>query len=549
MQRLTLTLKLLDPLVLSQSNATVGLHQSLDFIPGAAFLGAIASKHYASFKKQNLAQTIFHSGEVRFHNARILYNAQPTNPIPLSYHHIKGKNKNQVSNLLVTSINEGQPKQHRAGYITQDATHIKPKKTTHLRTAINPKTATAAESQLFGYQALAEGITLQTHIDCDNEAAYQALKASIQTGNILHIGRSRSAHYGRIQITDITEHSPSFEDYPTININGDTYLVLWLASDLAVYNHQTGAPTLFPNLKDLGLSIDADPTSKSYIRTRSYAPYNGYRRSYDLSRQVIQQGSILTYEIDTPLSETDKQTLQQGLGAYREMGLGQIVPIHETVWLSLIQNQTPILKTTDDHPQTEKPSVTETPLTTLLKTKKTQIEARNEIEQAVEKALFDLCQRMQSIRRYLGIGKQPIGPTKTQWGMIRDRLTKATFNTPKEVAQTLFKGKNAPIPEDDEVWSQNDGGDSFEICNKDERFKECKKDKENGCFECWYISNGNYSFRDWLKKEIKRYDDKTKLNLYLRTLARVIAENPTLQKVQQGQLDDCQALQPQKGDK
>ena len=520
MQRLTLTLKLLDPLVLSQSNATVGLHQSLDYIPGATFLGAIASKHYAAFKKENLAHTLFHSGEVRFHNARILYQNTPTYPVPLSYHHIKGGNKNVIKNLLIDQIGDWQPKQHRKGYLTQDKKLIKPKKTTHLRTAIDPKKGTAAEGQLFGYQALAEGITLQTHIDFDNTTGFEALKAKIKKNDILHIGRSRSAHYGRIQITDIKEDTASFDNYPTIDLNGETHLVLWLASDLAAYD-QNGTPTLFPNLKDLGLSIDAEPTKKTYIRTRTYAPYNGYRRSYDLSRQVIQQGSILTYQIDSPLSETDKQKLQQGLGAYREMGLGQLVPLQESKWKDLIQSSPKLSKPEDKKKRT---ASSDSPLLKTLKTRKTQIEARSEIDDAVEAAIYSLCQKMQNIRRYLGIGKQPVGPTKTQWGMIRDLVTKTQFASSDEVCNKLFEGKNAPIPENDEIWKQTDGSGSF---------------------------------RDWLKARIQHFDNeeknqeikKIKLNLYLRTLARAIAENATLQKVQQGQLDSCQDLQPKKGEK
>src|SRR5262245_58408887 len=63
----TLVIRLVDDLILSEDAASAGSPRTLRYIPGAAMLGLAASQLYDSLG--NDAFRVFHSGEVRFHNA------------------------------------------------------------------------------------------------------------------------------------------------------------------------------------------------------------------------------------------------------------------------------------------------------------------------------------------------------------------------------------------------------------------------------------------------------------------------------------------------
>ena len=61
-------IQLKQPLIVSQQAATAGQHQSLDYIPGSAILGMVASQLYAQLTPEEALQ-VFHSGAVRFSDA------------------------------------------------------------------------------------------------------------------------------------------------------------------------------------------------------------------------------------------------------------------------------------------------------------------------------------------------------------------------------------------------------------------------------------------------------------------------------------------------
>ena len=91
--------KLIDDVVLSQRTATVGNHKSLDYIPGSAFLGIVASRLYENLTSED-AWELFHTSKVHFCNAYPMLNNSRSLPMPLSFHSEKvpeiGKEKSQA---------------------------------------------------------------------------------------------------------------------------------------------------------------------------------------------------------------------------------------------------------------------------------------------------------------------------------------------------------------------------------------------------------------------------------------------------------------------
>ena len=68
--------------VISETSATAGVHSTLDYLPGAALLGACAASLYDSLAPEE-SFLVFHSGRVRFGNAYPLAeNGAPAIPVP-----------------------------------------------------------------------------------------------------------------------------------------------------------------------------------------------------------------------------------------------------------------------------------------------------------------------------------------------------------------------------------------------------------------------------------------------------------------------------------
>lgn len=508
-QTLYLQLTLTEPLVLSQSNATEGAHQSLDYIPGATLLGAIAAKHYRNFKEQGKAYDIFHSGKVRFYNAYPLLNGQASYPVPLSLHFDKLGDKMSPINYLHKNYNpvEGnepqaikqviQGKQHRKGYVAptdnQAWCFFEPEKTLQMRTAINPEKGNAQESQLYGYQLLKAGTQYLAQISCDDKELAQQLENLLKNQDVLLIGRSRSAQYGKVQLKVLTDKNTQ-TNKPIVKIGGQNHLVLWLASDMAIYS-QHGQPTLAPSLQDMGLNVTGEFVSaKSFVRTRQYAPYNGFRKSYDLERQVLTQGSILTYQLDNELSEADMQVLQQGMGAYTENGLGQVV-LDDS--FKLLQQGDISLQKYLSQSKTESVQKPNTPLINYLIDQAEQREVDAKYAKVIDQLLEELTKLYQSARNYNGLMPgQPFGPGKTQWGAVRNY---ATQSKNKQTLQAkLFDGRDAFIKDNDKDWD---------------------------------VSTGQTTFKNWLLNLVKKEASNSVL---IRGLAFKVTQNKTLLALMEG---------------
>lgn len=473
MKTLYLKLTLKEPLVISQTNATSGAHQSMDYLPGATLLGAFASKFYAEYKSMGIAEGIFHSGRVRFQNAYPLIDGSQSLPIPFSMHYDKLGDKHAPLNYLQKKFTQGeQGKQRRKGFISSSKNcasnfwEHQPQKTLQMRTAIHKKQGVAQEGQLFGYQMLKAGEQFLTRIDVDDDNYFAAIHQSANQLNEIFIGRSRSAQYGRIKVEVVNlPKKDSMSPVMELDIKGqkEKCLVLWLASDMAVSN-QYGQPTLVPTLKDLGLKTKGKfIPSNSFVRTRKYSPYNGFRRSYDLERQVLVQGSVLAYQIEDDFNDTDLATMEAGLGLYTESGLGQIV-LNDMKEI-LAQDEISLCKFELEN-NTVKVATPTTDLIKYLKLQADKQSGADEQARYIEERLAELYKLYQSARNYNGIqAGQPFGPTKSQWGAIRQMATDATEIG--DFHDMLFNEKQGFIRKGDLSWDISTGESHFIAWFKD----------------------------------------------------------------------------------
>lgn len=425
MKQQVFDIELKQPVIISQQSATVGAHQSLDYIAGSALLGLAAAKLYADLNSED-AFTLFHSGYVQFLDALPILDDEIAYPAPLNLHSFKAEKYTENQQILDQHVFDvskmdlqgKQPVQLRGFYLTTSGKKVTPSKQQTLKTAIDQKQNRAAESQLFGYEALNAGQKFRFALQADDSISEELWQKLINSFNgTAHLGRSRSAQFGRVNI------QASNAIYLQPQKIESKQITLWLLSDLSLYHE--GQHLLIPTPESIGLPKDSKLlTNQSFIRSRRYSTYNAYRKHYDKERQVIARGSVLRYEL--PASFTDykrlEQKLSQGLGLYIENGLGQ-------VWIN-----PPIL--TDVHPKwihiaetkesTKK--VVEAPasiLIEMLKRRSVKVQFGTEPRRIAEKIFNELCEKVQFARQYhamangvaFDLGKIP---SRTQFGRFKE---------------------------------------------------------------------------------------------------------------------------------
>lgn len=435
------------PVIISRQAASAGAHQSLDYIPGAALLGLAASRLYAELAPAQ-AWTLFHSGRVRFGDGLPRHESGETGwPMPISLHHYKGEDPAadaflQADRLfdpaLFVAARERQPVQLRGGYTTASGRRLRPEHIQVLKTAIDRDTGMAAESQLFGYSALAAGQCFRFELRADAEVAadlWQQLCQRLQ--GTARLGRSRSAQFGRVSIRALEGGSP-----PAPSECGGTGLTLWLLSDLLLSEH--GQPCQVPHPHLLGLPEGSQwCEARSFLRGRRYSSYNAYRRRYDSERQVIERGSVLRYQLPRPLGAEERSALQDGLGLMVECGLGAVAVNPALLagerprFGAPLQVQAPVRAPAAAEAQ---PADHEPALLGLLRARRSRRLGDLDAEEKARTLFADLCQRVREARVYNGAAPgmplDPPPPSRSQWGAIK-QLASDYRDDPAELFRLL----------------------------------------------------------------------------------------------------------------
>lgn len=440
MQQAIFDIELKQPLIISQQAASAGAHQSLDYLPGSTLLGLVAARLYARLSSDD-AWLVFHSGHVRFGDALPVHAKHVGFPVPLCWHSYKGESAKKDGKFLAEklfdpALKQGdetrQPVQVRSGYVTHSGDEIQPKRQQTLKTAIDRETGMAAESQLFGYEALDSGQHFRFTLSADacvEAALWQRIQDALK--GVAQLGRSRSAQFGQVLITACAQKSTPIE-----TARASDTLTLWLISDLAL--EEQGQPCLIPHPHLLGLPEGSRWLSESsFLRSRRYSPYNAFRRHYDSERQVITRGSVLRYALPRALTADELHPLEHGIGLHIESGLGQVL-----VNSALLQDGTPRftaaktsvsvskVKTKPDAPSSRLISVLHSRLGTRL--------SATAVEKDAKIIFSGLCQRVSEARRYAACAQGvPIeAPNRSQWGLLK-QFASDYRNQPNELWEKL----------------------------------------------------------------------------------------------------------------
>lgn len=424
---LNFEITLVDHCIVSENNSTVGAHRSVDYLPGALFLGTAAK---ALYNKDDIdSWDLFHSGHVRFNDALPSLNSQTLKPVPLALHHYKGEshfnNENKQRYLrddlfnpnLLTPEPGRQPKQLRGGYVGEDGLFLSPKRTATMKTAIDPSNGIAADQQLYGYQAIAKGQRYHLEVHCDAHISQQQQEQISKALSGTHyLGRSRTAQFGKVTIqpqktSELPQQAPE-----------TTAITLWLLSDLALVD-KTGQTCLHPDSALEG-TFPAHWTwngEKSFIRTRRYSPYNGKRQCHDMERVVLSRGSVLHFDSEQNLTAEELHKINQGMGLYREFGLGRVCINHSFTTKPNFAPTQP-KKSLPNHNGKQTKTITSPLINALRRRASTGTERAANSETASE--IFQkLCTNLEAARHWNGIAPgspMETAPTNSQWGLLRE---------------------------------------------------------------------------------------------------------------------------------
>ncbi|MFA8436807.1 MAG: hypothetical protein ACEPOZ_20055 [Marinifilaceae bacterium] len=337
---------LLSDVVLNAETSTEGSPRCLDYIPGANFLGMVAGQLY---EKDGIdSHSVFHSGKVRFCDARISRENVQALKVPASWYFPKGFELEEKETIkdekdaLIKEVNgdvkkfnvtrvhhriqdrekltdQGiQLKQARSGYFLPDGELLRVERNYQQKSAYDSVKRRSKDEKMFGYQSIPQGseFVFRVEFDIDEQDTIDAIeKALVGTKRL---GRSRTAQYGLVKIKKIDKSEPKKEE---VTPGKNQELIVYAESDLCFFN-EFGEATLQPTPSDFGLSSGEIKWDATQIRHRSYAPWNGKRRTREADRVVIEKGSVFVILNAKPESGKD---LPSCVGAYRAEGLGQVI--------------------------------------------------------------------------------------------------------------------------------------------------------------------------------------------------------------------------------
>lgn len=450
---------LIQDVIISERAATKGGHDSLDYLPGATFLGAVAAHWYEKLQSKSPEDvyTVFFSGKVRFSNGLPLSaDEQLSYPMPLCWYQNKREAKSGTMGLRNYQIREYsqkiRAKQVQGDYISLAAsepknrlTIIKPK--FRMKTGINADVCMARDSQLFAYSCLPADHSFVFSLEADDDVKSSLFDEIVELllGKLrgkLRLGRSRSAEYGEVSIEKIETTDERQAAETTSNVT------FWLLADMALQD-EFGQPVLQPTAENLGLPAHFQlDVAKTFVRSRRYAPFNAHRCRREIERVVLSMGSVLHFNSNQSVDAETLQNIQaQGIGLYRQNGLGR-------VWINpeLLAKANPIFNTVEPKENTSlRLKEPQHPVLHYLNKRREQASDISIIENCAKQWRDQLIKLYHSAEglSYTPVGTCP-GPTGTQWGQVMEKAKQAS--SVQYLINILFVDEHAVCKEDDNQW-------------------------------------------------------------------------------------------------
>lgn len=317
----TVRLRAEEPLVITSGSAESMAHETLGHIPGNMLLGAFAESWKRIHHDKNpdtspAFRNLFLDGGVSWGMAVPLCGEESCVPLPRSYMRVKNHkglpdfgeevDTHTVVNMLRISDEDNLAEllRDRGGLGPDEALKLK-KYTAHFMGRKSMRIAgekrgwnihvalgsqrSALDGQLFGYSSIAAGTEFSCAVICRSEEIAQELRSLLEATRSFHVGRSRSAGYGRVAMLDFVRETRSDE---TLNISAGQQISLFFLS------HYVASLSWLQPMESLCEELEQLCGERPVLQKKfcSYVEIQGYNAMWKkprASRTALEQGSVI----------------------------------------------------------------------------------------------------------------------------------------------------------------------------------------------------------------------------------------------------------------
>jgi hypothetical protein len=423
-----------EPLILFKKAKTEQSTETLEYIPGALFKGFVANKLFDKSKNKptindEIINNIVFNGTVYFGDAHLVINEQRSLPIPLSYHKFQSKEHGDIINLAKCDLPTTKIKQIKDGYFMVEGSEIvsgKVEISERMKAARSLAHRASEESGMYMYRYIASGQTFQFDVrTTTTDQMKEVTDILTKEKENVYLGKSKSAEFGgKLKIEAIVT--------PAIKPFGSKVKTLFAASNWCFLNEYGSYTAHLTSDMLCGHNQAQIDWSKSFLRFRTYAPFNFHRKAFDAQRLIIEKGSVIVFKEEV---DVDINFFTNGIGLHKSEGFGEVEVNPDFLdfeKFSLIENIKPV-----------KPIVNETedPIYLLLK-ERNDLKFQLKIDYYKAETLNDECKFSNAI-------------TPSQWSNI---LMKVKYLTDiKAIEQVLITNDGTRVNKSNHSkWQEKD---------------------------------------------------------------------------------------------
>jgi CRISPR-associated protein Csx10 len=445
-----------EPLILFKKAKTEQSTETLEYIPGSLFRGVVANYLFNEKATTDgidaLIDDLIFNGSVWFGDAHLIINEQRSCPIPLAIHKYQSCPDGAMPYVNLSKIEAPilKHKQLREGYFIEEGgeyVYQSPSRSERMKAARSLDHRASEEGGMYLYRYLEPEQSFEFSVQAKDESHIQKI-AKCFIGNI-YLGKSKTSEFGgKIKIEPIEDNKEFLPSEAVVFVK-----TLYAASNWCFLN-EFGSYTAQINAEMICGNQDAEiDWQHTFLRFRTYAPYNTHRNAFDAQRLIIEKGSVVTFKDAVEIKE---QFLSSRIGVHKTEGFGEVVfnlniLNHDTFNLSKKETEIGIEETTASSPL----------LNILIKRKEDKIQLVSDFEkanEAVDNKTYDF----------------KIG--KAQWGnVLRKCLSKASLD---QIKYELFENDKTKLDKNLKTakWKLED------IENLKKVLKECGNPQAFGIF-------------------------------------------------------------------
>ncbi|SOE24066.1 hypothetical protein SAMN06298216_4437 [Spirosomataceae bacterium TFI 002] len=310
-----------EPLILFKKAKTEQSTETLEYIPGSLFRGVVATKLFnAGAYEQEIDNLIF-NGKVWFGDAHLLIKDQRSNPIPFSIHKYQKTPVGQLPyiNLSLEIAPKLKHKQVREGYFIEENREYfyqSPDLSERMKAARSLEHRASEEGGMYLYRYIEPFQTFEFSV-YTKEVDGLLNQVNNYFAGTIYIGKSKSSEFGgKVTIEAVGDAEPLSNATEEIEVK-----MLFAASNwcfLNKYGSYTSQVTSEMVCGNVAAKID---WSKTFLRFRTYAPFNAHRNAYDAQRLIVEKGSVITFKEPVIVA---KQFLENRIGVHKTEGFGEV---------------------------------------------------------------------------------------------------------------------------------------------------------------------------------------------------------------------------------